>query len=157
MGIRNVPYSMVKATASIVLIAVFAVAMIVATVCGCVQDAFSQSPGNQQATAEDYSTMHDYFDRNSSRPKYTPKFGLDPIGQAIVRDRTAHLDQERRIRLLERQVAQLQRIVFQDPTIQPPVYRDTVPTPIPDPVPDFPFGSSGIQEHEDKLVIPAGD
>jgi hypothetical protein len=156
--IRKAPKAILDLAYATVMILVIGCTCFALAVTGCVKEVMAQSPASQEATAEDYSTMHDYFDRNRSKP--TPKFGLDPTGQAMVRDRTAHLDQERRIRLLERQVAQLQRIVFRDPTIQPPVYRDTVPQPIPDPLPDFKFG---IQPHlddhinGDRLVIPAGD
>jgi hypothetical protein len=87
---------------------------------GCIERCSGQSPQHDEATSEDYTTMHDYFDRNASKPKYTPKFGLDPVGQAIVRNNESNLNHERRIRLMERQIAQLQRVVFKDPTIQAP-------------------------------------
>lgn len=66
------------------------------------------------------------------------RFGLDPVGQAIVKGREETLSQERRIRLIERQVAQLQRIVFGDQNIRAPRYQDELPAePVPDAVPDI--------------------
>jgi hypothetical protein len=123
----RMPNELIKLGLKISAVVLLIVGGLMSTVPSCVGDAvFAQQPESQEATSEDYSTMHDYFDRNSS--SYTPRFGLDPTGQAIARDRQNHLDQEARIRRLERQVAQLQRIVFSDPTIQAPVYRDTVPS-----------------------------
>lgn len=88
----------------------------------------SQADADYLQESHEYSTMHDYLDGGRPAKKaYTPRFGLDPIGQAIVRDREKDTDQERRIRLLERQVAQLQRIVFNDPNIRAPEYEGTVP------------------------------
>jgi hypothetical protein len=85
------------------LLAAIAVSVIIlfSSLSGCVSEVWSQAPERH--------------------------FGLDPIGQSIVRDREENLNQERRIRLLERQVAQLQRIVFNDPTIRPPSYQEVVP------------------------------
>lgn len=93
---------------------------------GCLDRGCCQEPAAQQA------------------PGYTPQFGLDPIGQSIVRSREESLSLERRIHLLERQVAQLQRIVFRDPTIRAP-HPAPPAVPVPDPIPDgeFPFGSAG--------------
>ena len=82
-------------------------------------------------------------DREPIRPEPVRHFGLDPVGQAMSRDRENHLDQERRIRLLERQIAQLQRIIFRDPTIRAPRYSDTVPDGPDQSGGDFPFGSAG--------------
>ena len=119
MGVKKLPQGILGVVGTICFVLFFGVIAIIGSIKGCITDVAGDNPVVPQQGVADYGVPE--------LPPPGARFGLDPIGQVIIRSREENLSQERRIRLMERQIAQLQRVVFNDPTIQAPVYSETVP------------------------------
>lgn len=158
MGIGKLPGGVMGVAWTIICCATLSVFAVTGAVVGCTKDVFAQPPVACQcesggvcecdpctcgtprqlaATRGNSRQLAAHLVVQQGRP------GLDPIEQSRLRDRETIAMHERRIRELERRIVELQRIIYRNPAIPMPRYRDPLP-PLPDAFPDgFPFGEAG--------------